>query len=96
MLRAFPGAEGGGMYTTGGRGGRIYRVTNLNDSGAGSFRAAVEASGKRIVVFDVAGTIHLTSDLRIRNDNLTVAGQYRPGRLASASPAGRSWSTPTT
>lgn len=76
---AFPGAEGFGKYTSGGRGGRVMIVTNLNDSGPGSFREAVEAEGARIVVFEVDGDIHLESPLRIENDNITIAGQSAPG-----------------
>ncbi len=76
-IPAFPGAEGHGRYVTGGRGGVIRHVTNLNDSGEGSFRAAVDGSAKKIVVFDVGGVIPLASDLTI-GANTTILGQTAP------------------
>ncbi len=75
---AFPGAEGFGKFTTGGRGGKICIVSNLHDKGAGSFREAAESATKRIIVFAVSGTIHLDTKLYIKGD-VTIAGQSAPG-----------------
>ena len=79
VIPAFPGAWGGGMFTSGGRGGKVIAVTNLNDSGPGSLREALEDDEPRTVVFRVAGTIKIDEDLNIDHPNLTVAGQTAPG-----------------
>jgi hypothetical protein len=89
---AFPGAEGHGRYTTGGRGGKIVHVTNLNDSGTGSFREAVKGTDKKVVVFDVGGVIALRSNVNI-GANTTILGQTAPApgitlRYYNVNPAG--------
>lgn len=76
FVPAFPGAEGYGAQTAGGRGGQVIAVTNLDASGPGSLRAAIEAKGPRIVVFRVSGTID--GDVKIKNDQITIAGQTAP------------------
>ena len=78
-IPAFPGAEGGGMYTFGGRGGKVLTVSNLNDDGPGSFRWACEQGGARIVVFNVSGIIWLKSPVNVRAPYITIAGQTAPG-----------------
>ncbi|MFD1770337.1 polysaccharide lyase [Sphingobacterium suaedae] len=78
-IPAFPGAWGGGMFTTGGRGGKVIAVTNLEDSGPGSLRAALESEGPRVVIFRVAGTIRVSGDLNINHPDITIAGQSAPG-----------------
>jgi pectate lyase len=77
-LLAFPGALGAGAYATGGRGGRVLRVTTLADAGPGSLRAALTASGPRIITFAVSGTIALVSRLTVEEGSFTVAGQTAP------------------
>ncbi|GAB3018240.1 polysaccharide lyase [Niabella terrae] len=78
-IPAFPGAEGGGKFSFGGRGGKVLVVTNLKDSGPGSFRWACEQGGARVVVFNVAGIIRLQSPVSIRAPYITIAGQSAPG-----------------
>ncbi|GAB6122932.1 polysaccharide lyase [Dysgonomonas termitidis] len=78
-IPAFPGAEGGGAYSFGGRGGKVIVVTSLEDSGPGTLREACEQGGTRIVVFNVAGIIRLKSPLIVRAPYITIAGQTAPG-----------------
>ncbi|WP_298899301.1 T9SS type A sorting domain-containing protein [uncultured Psychroserpens sp.] len=79
QTKAFPTAEGFGKYASGGRGGAVIKVTNLNNTGPGSLRNALLASGPRTIVFEVGGTINLTSNIYVTNGNFTLAGQTAPG-----------------
>ncbi|MEO8406457.1 MAG: polysaccharide lyase, partial [Chitinophagaceae bacterium] len=78
-IPAFPGAEGGGKFSFGGRGGRVIVVTNLNDEGPGSFRWACEQGGARIVVFNVSGIIRIKTPVIIRAPYISIEGQTAPG-----------------
>lgn len=78
-IPAFPGAEGGGAFTQGGRGGKIFVVTSLEDSGKGTFREACEAVGARTIVFNVSGIIQLKKRISMRAPYVTIAGQTAPG-----------------
>lgn len=78
-IPAFPGAQGGGMYSFGGRGGKVLVVTSLEDSGSGTFREACLQGGARVVVFNVAGIIRLKTPLIIRAPYITIAGNTAPG-----------------
>src|SRR5690606_15801730 len=78
-IPAFPGAQGGGMYSYGGRGGKVITVTSLADKGPGTLREALETGGARIIVFNVAGKIELKSPLIVRAPYVTIAGQTAPG-----------------
>jgi hypothetical protein len=77
-VSVIPGVKTNGITTPAGRGGTVHRVTNLNYDGAGSLKACVDASGPRVCVFEVSGTIRLSDDLTLRNPNLTIAGQTAP------------------
>jgi hypothetical protein len=78
-IPSFPGAEGGGMFSFGGRGGKVITVTNLNDDGPGSLRWACEQGGSRIVVFNVSGVIRIKTPIIVRAPYITIAGQTAPG-----------------
>ena len=88
---AFPEAQGGGAASLGGRGGTVQEVTNLDDSGPGSLRACVEASGPRTCIFRVAGMITQHSDLIVNNPFLTIAGQTAPGEIVLGGPGNKGY-----
>jgi hypothetical protein len=78
-IPAFPGAEGGGKFTFGGRGGKVYVVTSLADNGPGTLRDACEKGGARVIVFNVAGIIHIKTPIIVRAPYITIEGQTAPG-----------------